>query len=306
MGNIKSDDIIFSYPRKDVLKSLSFNAQAFKITYLSGENGVGKTTWIKIATGRLKPLKGSVTFGGKSIDEVRNSLSVVLDEPPVYENLNGYDNLIALSGIRKLDKHFQAELLKTLKLDDVLMKTKTKGFSLGQRHRLAVAAALIRKPQYLILDEPTIGLDPFSWGLIKKQLQDMAKMGAAILLTGHDFHQISEIADNIVIVKDGMAVRETSTSQLKASSKQYLEILVDKPNLVLENFNTSEVKIINNTTYISIPITEENGINIILRTLFSLNISVYHIETRTSSLRDIYEEIIQDNVTQERGLREYV
>ncbi len=274
MKHIESKNIIFDYPYKKIFSGMSFKAHSSSITYLAGENGIGKTTWIKMATGRLKPLSGSITFGGKSIYEIRNQLSVVLDEPPVYDNLNGYENLMALSGVRKLDNEIKLELEESLKLDKFLMNTKAKGFSLGQRHRLAFAAALIRKPKFLIIDEPTIGLDPFSWELIKLQLLNMAKNGATILITGHDFEQISEIAENLVILKDGKALEEKSISELKLKSRRYVQLLVDKPDLVAQHFISSDIISINNQNYLSVPICEKYDINSILHVLYNHHIYI--------------------------------
>ncbi|WP_176545142.1 ATP-binding cassette domain-containing protein [Bacillus sp. AFS041924] len=305
MDHIESKNIIFDYPSKKIFKGMSFKAHSSSITYLAGENGIGKTTWIKMATGRLKPLSGSITFGGKSIYEVREKIAVVLDEPPVYENLNGYENLIALSGIRKLDNKIKLELEENLKLDKFLMNTKAKGFSLGQRHRLAFAAALIRKPRYLILDEPTIGLDPFSWELIKLQLQTMAKNGATILITGHDFEQISEIAENIVIIKDGVALEERSIRELKIKSRRYVQLLVDKPELVTKEFVASEIININNQNYVCIPIIEEYDINSILHAVYKQDIYIFDILIKTPSLKDIYKEIINKKEKQKQEIPAY-
>jgi len=293
MGTIESKNIFFDYPGKNIFRGMSFNAPSSCITYLAGENGIGKTTWIKLATGRLTPSIGSITFDGKTISQIRDRISVVLDEPPVYDDLSGYENLIALSGIKKIDNECKLNLDKNYKLDHFLMKKKAKGFSLGQRHRLAVAVALLRNPQYLILDEPTIGLDPFSWDLIKKQLQDMVNKGTTIIITGHDFEQIGEIASKIVILHNGLTLLEEDISKLKTKSNRYLELLVDKPDFVLKEYITSYIKNKKNQSYICIPVIGENEVKTILKMLNKHSISIYDLKINNPTLKDIYKEIRQ-------------
>lgn len=293
MGNIETKNIFFDYPGKNIFRGMSYTAPSSSITYLAGENGIGKTTWIKLATGRLTPSMGSITFDGNTIEQIRDKISVVLDEPPVYDDLSGYENLIALSGIKKIDNECKLYLEEHYKLDKFLMKKKAKGFSLGQRHRLAVAVALLRNPQYLILDEPTIGLDPFSWELIKKQLQSMVDKGSTIIITGHDFEQIGEIAQTIVILHNGLTLVEEDINKLKTKSNRYLELLVDQPNFVMKEFNDAVIKNKDNQMFICIPVIGENDVHSILKKLNQNNISIYDMKVNNPTLKEIYKEILQ-------------
>ena len=295
MKGIESKDLIFDFPNKNIFRGMSFRAHSSSITYLVGENGVGKTTWIKLATGRLIPNGGSILYDGKPFRSIRNQISVVLDEPPIYGNLNGYENLIALSGIRKLDEELKVELEQKFQLDRFLMKKKAHYFSLGQRHRLAVAIALVRNPKFLILDEPTIGLDPFSWDLIKTQLQHLAKNGVTIILTGHDFEQISKIADKIVILKKGKIIYEDSGSNFDSTTNKYLELLVDKVDLVIDMFPLIEKKIMDNKLFLRIPLVDENSTSLILKEIHNLNVSIYDLKIISPSPKEIYMQIIQES-----------
>jgi ABC-2 type transport system ATP-binding protein/Cu-processing system ATP-binding protein len=205
-GNWVSDNVTHRFGKRYVLKGFSFKVEPFKIMFLAGENGAGKTTWVRIATGLLKPTQGAVLYNGLKVAEFRKNLAVAFDEPPVYPNLNGFGNLSLLSGIAKVNKEWETYVLDALKLDDNLLKQKAKGYSLGQRHRLAVAAALLRQPLYLILDEPTIGLDPFSWELVSNCLRQLADKGTAIILTGQNFSLLEKLIDEITILHNGQAV----------------------------------------------------------------------------------------------------
>lgn len=136
---------------------------------------------------------------------MRQHLAIVFDEPPLYPGLNGFDNLQILSGLRRFDQHWGSYILGSLKLGDSLLRQKGKSYSLGQKYRLAVAAALLRRPSYLILDEPTVGLDPSSWALVADCLRQMADEGAVIIVTGQDFSLMENLVDRVVILHNGVA-----------------------------------------------------------------------------------------------------
>lgn len=211
---IECRHLVQTYGTNEILKGLSFKAQPFEITFLAGKNGAGKTTFFRIATGLQKPTSGSVTFAGKSSGEIRDQLAVVFDHAPFYPSLNGYSNIKILSGIHKVDKEWQSFVFHTLHLNDTLLKQKTKKLSFGQRHRLAVAIALLRKPNFLLLDEPSIGLDPSSWQAVKDSLHHCTTQGAAIIITGQNFSDVEGFANRMVVINDGTAVFSDSPREL--------------------------------------------------------------------------------------------
>lgn len=220
MGII-SYDVKKSFGEKEVIKNFSFEVETGKVTVLIGKNGCGKTTWIKTALDLYSKDEGTITYDGAKFDDVRMYTSVVFDEIPIAKNLSGYDNLEILSGGLMLkDKEV---ILDSLGLEKKLMKMKGKSFSFGQRHKLAVAAALIRKPRYLFLDEPSVGLDLESWDKVSKMIREAASDGCCVLVTGHNYDLIEEIADNVVIIKDGLIFFSGSMDSLVQSNKNLKE-----------------------------------------------------------------------------------
>jgi ABC-type multidrug transport system ATPase subunit len=215
LGYIESINITKKFGNKEILKNVSFKAEPSQITFLAGQNGAGKTTWIRIAIGLLTSTSGKVCFNNDTVNNIRKDISVVFDEPPVYTHLTGVDNIRLLSGIEKPDLQWENSILDMLKIDKHFIKMKGKSYSLGQRHRLAVASALIRKPKYLILDEPSIGIDPVSWDLVKQCLLKMVESGTTVILTGQDYRLIEQIANKVVILNDGNVVFDNSIEQLK-------------------------------------------------------------------------------------------
>lgn len=197
-----------------VIKDFSFNIESGKITYLLGPNGSGKTTLVNLMLGLLEKNSGSILYDDRTIASVRDQIAVVFDEPPVYPNLSGYDNLLLLSQSfphRKTDD----DLLQVLSLDQKLLAKKAKTLSLGQRHRLAIAAAILREPRYFILDEPTIGLDSESWECVKQLLIKLVQQGITILVTGHNYDLMEDFVENIIIISNSSVIYNNTLSRLK-------------------------------------------------------------------------------------------
>lgn len=212
-----------SFSGREVIRNFTFEAPSGQITILVGPNGCGKTTWINIALQLLQSDNGIVRYDDKEIGQVRDKVAVVYDETPIVKYLSGYDNLSILSG-KTIKDEGAKEVLRELEITDSMLKMKGKAFSFGQRHKLAVAAALIREPEYFFLDEPAVGLDLESWERVSKTLIEQARRGSSIVVTGHNYDLLEEIADNIVIVKNGTVYFSGTKEQLLESGSSLKEI----------------------------------------------------------------------------------
>lgn len=234
MGII-SYNISKKFKNNHVIKDFSFEAETGKVTVILGKNGCGKTTWINMALGLYKADEGIITFDGKTYNDVRDNTAVVFDEIPIVKNLSGYDNLQLLSGGAACKTEQMKRILDNLGLSDSIMKIKGKAFSFGQRHKLAVAAALIREPRYMFLDEPSVGLDLESWDKVTKMLKEIVKNGTTVIVTGHNYDLIEEIADNVIIIKDRIVFYSGTLNELLGSKKNlketYREIFINEDNL---------------------------------------------------------------------------
>ena len=210
---IVSSDITFSYGKKKILNQLSFQIPCSSITYLAGDNGAGKTTWIKIAADLLARHEGTVTYAGEPFSKIREQFGIVFDIPAVYPKLSGYDNMRILYDVA-INKEAKS-LLEDMGFDRRMMRMKAGEYSLGQRHRFGIAGALLRNPRFLFLDEPDIGLDPKAWEMVSDKLLTYKNRGAAILVTGQNFDALDVIADRIVILHNGRTLFEGSTAEFK-------------------------------------------------------------------------------------------
>lgn len=215
------------FPGNEAVKNCSINVERGTIYGLLGPNGAGKTTLFKIISGLLTPTMGNAQVLGKDIvserDIILSEIGTIIETPIFYEHLSAAKNLgIHLAYMKKKPEDIDTVLSK-VGLSNTGVQPVSK-FSLGIRQRLAIARAIIHKPQLLILDEPINGLDPmgiremrdFFIALVKEQ-------NMTLLISSHILTEIEHIADTIGIIKDGTIVREVSMAKLKSESPSGLE-----------------------------------------------------------------------------------
>lgn len=171
MSDISVINLKKKFNKKTILNDISFSTNG-EFLFLAGRNGAGKTTLINCALELTDIDAGYVKYDTKTLKDVRNQVAVVFDSAKLYLNFTGYTNIKIFNSKNRKDTHYVNEILEALELSHELLQKKVKTYSFGQRHRLAVAIAMINKPQYIFLDEPTIGLDPISWELTQKMLLD--------------------------------------------------------------------------------------------------------------------------------------
>lgn len=163
-----------------------------KISFLLGKNGIGKTTFVKCMF-ELERHEGIFLFDGKKVNEVRNKSWVIWDDTPFYTNLTGMENLIILSeGVLKKE----IENIATEYLNKDVLKRRVKSYSYGQRKKLSLILVEIMKPQYLIMDEISNGLDYETMCFLKEKLKIWSK-DINIFLTGHQFGFYNDIVDDV-------------------------------------------------------------------------------------------------------------
>ena len=215
------------FPGNEAVKNCNMNVERGPIYGLLGPNGAGKTTLFKIISGLLTPTMGNAQVLGKDIvserDIILSKIGTIIEPPIFYEHLSAAGNLgIHLAYMKKKPGDIDAVLSK-VGLSNTGVQPVSK-FSLGMRQRLAIARAIIHKPELLILDEPINGLDPmgiremrdFFIALVKEQ-------NMTLLISSHILTEIEHIADTIGIIKDGTIVREVSMAELKSESPSGLE-----------------------------------------------------------------------------------
>ncbi|WP_022797486.1 ABC transporter ATP-binding protein [Thermus islandicus] len=200
------------YGRKPVLEGVSLSVRPGEIYALAGPNGSGKTTLIRLVTGLAFPTEGRAFLLGEDVHKspgARRHLGAVVEAPAAfYPYLTGRENLrlyASLSGVKEEAR--LTEVLARLKLLAVADQ-KVGRYSLGQRQRLGLAAAILHRPKVLVLDEPTSGLDPEGVELVHGLLQELAREGVAVLLSTHHLREVSGYAQKVGILGGGRLLDE--------------------------------------------------------------------------------------------------
>ena len=215
------------FPGNEAVKNCSINVERGTIYGLLGPNGAGKTTLFKIISGLLTPTMGNAQVLGKDIvserDIILSEIGTIIETPIFYEHLSAAKNLgIHLAYMKKKPEDIDTVLSK-VGLSNTGVQPVSK-FSLGMRQRLAIARAIIHKPELLILDEPINGLDPMGIREMRDLFIALVKeQNMTLLISSHILTEIEHIADTIGIIKDGTIVREVSMAELKSESPSGLE-----------------------------------------------------------------------------------
>ena len=210
---IQLDHVSKSYGTKSAVADLDLRIPAGELFAFLGPNGAGKTTTIKMMCGLLFPTSGRVLIGGYDMvrqgDLARPLLSYVPDQPYLYEKLTGREFLQFIADMYglppELGRDRMAEVIRQFALEPFVDEV-TERYSHGMRQRTVFAAALVHAPKVLIVDEPTVGLDPYSVRQLKDLLRRQADSGTTVFLSSHSLDIVEELADRMAVINHGRLV----------------------------------------------------------------------------------------------------
>ena len=207
------------YGKRRAISDLTFEVKKGEIVGFLGPNGAGKTTTMRILTGYMPPTAGKVEIGGFDVLEdpleVRRLVGYLPETVPLYNDMTVFDYLMYMAKIRRVENAED-------RIDDVLemvsMEDRAEGYvgklSKGMRQRIGLAQAILHKPDVLILDEPTIGLDPGQIIEVRNLIRDIGKEHT-VLLSTHILPEAQQVCDRVIIVNKGQMVAEDSTERLQ-------------------------------------------------------------------------------------------
>ena len=210
-----------SYGDRRAVDGVSFQVQRGQTVGLLGPNGAGKSTTVGMICGLVQPDGGTVTLDGQPIGQgasaAKRKLGLVPQDLALYEELPAADNLKlfgALYGLKGAELARRAEeVLALVGLSD-RAKDKPSTFSGGMKRRLNIGAALLHDPQLLILDEPTVGVDPQSRNAIFDTLEALKAQGRSLIYTSHYMEEVERLADHIVIIDHGKVLADAPPAEL--------------------------------------------------------------------------------------------
>lgn len=209
-------EIVFDHVSKKIGKNLviddmSFKVDSHKITGLKGINGSGKTMVMRLISGLIYASSGTVSIDGKVLGKdiaFPQSLGLLLENPSFINKYTGYDNLRMLADIRSIinEERIQ-EVMRIVGLEEN-GKKKYKKFSLGMKQRLGIAAAIMERPQIILLDEPTNALDTDGVEMVKDIINTEKERGATVVISCHDSETLETLSDEIIEIQSGKITRQ--------------------------------------------------------------------------------------------------
>ena len=283
---MKLNNIQKYYGKQHILKNIDFDFGDSQIVGLIGKNGVGKTTLMKIMNQNIMKYEGN--FNKENSDKV----GYLIENPKLYLNKTGYYNLNFFRNVlgTNVDDDYINMLIESFGIKPYINK-KVKKYSMGMKQKLSIAVALMNKPQYLILDEPTNGMDPDGSIDVLKTLEKVSKdLNIKVLISSHKLEDIELICDRTVFMKDGAIVEDYD---MKAQSKDVTKFIFDHSsyNEAL-NILTMNYKVVTSNKQESIISVEAlQDYQEVLKALSAQNIYPKFIQNNKTTLRDQYFNI---------------
>lgn len=241
---------------KELVSDVNIHVKKGEIYGFLGPNGAGKTTVMKMITNLWKPTEGTVELFGRTLEntsyEVLKRMGSIIEFPTFYEHMSGKDNLqLHCEYMGYYNKDSISEVLEMLGLSEAANKP-VKRYSLGMKQRLGIARAILCKPELVVLDEPTNGLDPAGM----KQIRDLFKMlsteyGITLIISSHLLSEIESIADTIGVINHGKMIREISMKEISEMNTAFIELSVENTQraayILSEKMNLNNFKIIDDS-----------------------------------------------------------
>ncbi|MCD4813740.1 ATP-binding cassette domain-containing protein [bacterium] len=218
---IITEDLSKNFGPVKAVDGISFEVKKGEILGLLGPNGAGKTTTLRLIAGYLRPESGKIFVGGRNvleeIDQIKEMIGYLPEYNPIYQDMLVYDYLMYIADMRQIAPHQRLERVREMVavcgLQDVVAK-KTGELSKGNRQRVGLAQAMLHDPEYLILDEPTAGLDPNQISEIRDLIRRLGRQ-KTVILSSHILSEVEATCDRVVIIHQGKVVADGNPKQLQ-------------------------------------------------------------------------------------------
>ena len=226
MSVIQVNQLCKSYGQHQVLHNIDLNVAAGKLVGFLGPNGSGKTTTIRILLGLLTADSGSTQIFGKDTRKhgkmVRQNVGYLPGDVHFYPQMTGRATLRFMARARKTNA--EAEINRLAQSLDLDLDKVVRKYSTGMRQKLGLIQALMHKPDLLILDEPTSALDPLVRKSVFRELKDVVREGRTVLFSSHTLHEVEELCDEVVILREGRIVEFQKIEVLRQRALKRVEI----------------------------------------------------------------------------------
>jgi len=291
---IEVNNLYKKYRKKVAVDDISFKVETGKVTGFLGPNGAGKSTTMRLMLG-LDNGKGHTTFDGKALHEYHKPsqvIGILLEAKAFHPTRSARNHLKILAAAGGIDDSRVEEVLDIVGLKEVTKKGPGK-FSLGMSQRLGIAAAILGKPKYLMLDEPANGLDPEGIAWLRQFIKDYADQGNAVFVSSHLLSEMSLMADNIVVIGKGKMIASTSMDALLSGSAH--------SSVFVRAANTGKLEKALLAAKLDLA-KEENGLKVtgaktdqVGKIAFEAGIPVLELTSHVASLEEAFLELTADS-----------
>jgi ABC-type multidrug transport system ATPase subunit len=256
-----------------------------------GPNGAGKTTTLRMLLGLVRPTSGEAAVLGAapgSPDGLAR-IGALVEAPAFYPYLSGRDNLRVLAGHAGVSEDRVEAVLSEVRLSD-RADDRSATYSLGMKQRLGVAAALLKDPELLILDEPTNGLDPAGMAEMREFMRSLGEGGRTLVLSSHLMGEVEQVCDRVGVIRDGSLVAEGTVEQLRgrAGLRVRAEPLAEAARVVGAIPTVDEVTSVDGVLDVAVDTAQAPAIN---RALVEAGIAVSALYPQQASLEDVFLEL---------------
>lgn len=289
---IETKNLCKRFGKEKAVTDLNMKIRKGEIYGFLGPNGAGKTTTIRMLLGLMKPTSGSVHIFQKDLKreriEILRKVGSLVENPSYYPHLTGFENLEAIRKILGVPKSKIYEVLDIVRLSDAAHK-KVKGYSLGMKQRLGIAAALLHNPELLILDEPTNGLDPS--GIIEmrnliKQLP--ASFGMTVVISSHLLSEIDQMATTVGVVSKGKLIYQDSIEAMRLHAQHSVTIKVNETEQAWRALLAKGIRSDMEQDRLSLHERSDHDVAKAVTLLASEGYDIYRVEENRRSLEDIF------------------
>lgn len=311
---IRATGLTKDYGARRAIENLSFEARQGEVVGFLGPNGAGKTTTMRILTGYMPPTYGSAEIAGFDVVEesleVRQRVGYLPETVPLYPEMTVFDYLKFMADLRHLP---DAEDMVDDALEMVHMTDRAGGYianlSKGMRQRVGLAQALLHRPEVLILDEPTIGLDPAQVVEVRNVIREVGKE-RTVLLSTHILTEAQQLCDRVLIINKGRIVAEDTPENLQArlmgAERSLLRVKGEADDLVPVISKIKGVQEVKARPDGGLEFQYASGLDVrpeVAKTVIKSGYELFELSPINLSLEEIFLELTRDEVSVKKGAR---
>lgn len=289
---VQTEQLTKTFQKQHAVDHIDMTIREGEIYGFLGPNGAGKTTTIRMLLGLMKPSSGRIKVFGKRLNthklEILRQVGSLVENPSYYPHLTAYENLNVIRQIVGVPQIRVTEVLELVRLTEAAHR-KVKGFSLGMKQRLGIAAALLHQPKLLILDEPTNGLDPSGIIEIRELIKSLPqKYGMTVLISSHLLSEIDQIATSVGVVSHGKLIYQDSITNMRKLANSSIHIQCNDPEQAAMALQRLELAVELGANKLVLHQCSDRAVADAVKLLVHQGMDIYRVEEHKQSLERIF------------------